>query len=99
MNKILTPYQATKIMNAHRDLLGLKRVNSPMIYIQAGKGKFPVSVNADGRKEITDVDAFIAWVVEHNTRQVNRKSNTQDTEYVQAEVLAIESSGRIYTEA
>jgi hypothetical protein len=90
MNKILTPYQATKIMNAHRIMCGLKPVKSPMIYIQASKGRFPVEINEDGRKEITDVDAFIAWVVEHNTRQVARKVTVQEeTEKVTKVMLAI----------
>jgi hypothetical protein len=67
---VLTPYQATKLMNMDRRRLGLKEVNSPMLYIMAGKGKFIITITADGRKEV-DTESFYAWMVAHNARQVS----------------------------
>jgi hypothetical protein len=86
---VLTPFQATKIFNAHRATLGLKPVNSPMLYIQARKGKFEVNLSADGRKQIANYQEFCAWVVEHNTRQVARQATKADEEHVEALRLAI----------
>jgi hypothetical protein len=80
---IWTPYQATKIMNAHRAELGLKPVKSPFMYIQASKGRFEIIESADGRKQIADPEQFLAWVIEHNTRQVGRKATKEDTETVE----------------
>jgi hypothetical protein len=71
---ILTPYQATKVMNQHRAQLGLKPVQSPFMYIQARKGRFPVVRSDDGRWEIQDAESFARWAYEHNTRQARRAS-------------------------
>jgi hypothetical protein len=71
---VLTPYQATKIFNQARVDAGLGTVNSPFMYIQAGKGKFPVGHAADGRMEITDIEAFVNWMNEHNLRQLRIKA-------------------------
>jgi len=71
---ILTPYQATSLMNDHRRELGLKEINSPMMYIMAGKGKFPVVRSDDGRWVIEDIEAFYAWMVAHNMRQVEKRN-------------------------
>jgi hypothetical protein len=71
---ILTPFQATAIVNAHRAEFGLKPVNSPMLYIYANKGKFPIEIAEDGRKEIRDVNAFYEWMVAHTARQVQLRN-------------------------
>jgi hypothetical protein len=70
--QILTPYKATQIMNADRVERGLKPVNSPFMYIMLSKGKFPAGKSADGRWEITDIDAFYAWMINHNSTQQAR---------------------------
>ena len=93
VQKFFTPYQATKVMNAYRAQLGLTPVQSPMLYIQARKGKFPIEQMWDGRKMvkvIVDVDKFLRWVYEHNNRQAARRSSAQG--YQDFERLAIEAS-------
>ena len=74
---VMTPYQATKIMNAEREKLGLKPVNSPMLYIYASKGKFAISESADGRKQIDDEESFLAWMNTHNAAQLAKQSTTK----------------------
>ena len=65
---VLTPYQATKIMNEQRRALGLKEINSPMLYIYARKNAFIISTSADGRK-VVDEESFLKWMNEHNEKQ------------------------------
>jgi len=67
---VLTPYQAAKIMNVERRKLGLKEINSPMIYIYARKGAFIIS-ERDGRKEV-DEASFIEWMNAHNAKQAKK---------------------------
>lgn len=69
---VLTPYQATKIMNEARRELGLKEVNSPMLYIYARKGAFIITEGADGRKEV-DEASFVEWMNAHNAKQAGAK--------------------------
>jgi hypothetical protein len=53
-----------------------------MLYIQARKGKFPIAIAPDGRKVIEDTDAFLRWVVEHNSRQVSKANYAEGRETV-----------------
>ena len=87
--KILTPYQATWIMNQHRAQLGLKPVQSPFMYIQARKGKYDIEIAPDGRKQIVDTEKFLRWVYEHNMRQAARNMAQQG--HADLERLAIEA--------
>ena len=69
---VLTPYQATKIMNVARAELGLKAVNSPMIYIYANKGAFKTQIADDGTgRKVIDEDSFLEWMNAHNAKQAN----------------------------
>ena len=69
---VYTPFQATKDFNKMRAAAGLKDVNSPMLYIYAGKGHFTITITADGRKEV-DKAAFIEWAEKHIAKQLSGK--------------------------
>jgi len=64
---VFTPFQAAKIMNAERELLGLKPVTPQMLYSYARKNKFVISIGADGRKQV-DYDTFYSWMRSFNTK-------------------------------
>jgi hypothetical protein len=72
---VFTPYQATKLMNEERAKLGLKEVNSPMLYIYARKGAFAIFEGADGRKEV-ERESFVKWMQEHNAKQASGKKTS-----------------------
>jgi hypothetical protein len=64
---VFTPFQAAKVMNEERALLGLKEVSPQMIYSYARKDKFGITEGADGRKQV-DVESFYSWMREFNAK-------------------------------
>jgi hypothetical protein len=58
---VFTPFQAARVMNEERAKLGLEKVAPQMLYNYARKGKFGISVSADGRKQV-EIDSFYAWM-------------------------------------
>jgi predicted RecA/RadA family phage recombinase len=79
---VFTPYQGHYLVNAMLAKAGVvdeygvvKTINSPMIYIYLGKGKFTATIASDGsgRKQL-DHESFIAWAEEY----VERAKKLQD---------------------
>jgi hypothetical protein len=73
---VMTPYRATELMNVARAGVGLKPVNSPMLYIYANKGAFGLTTSADGRKQV-ELESFLAWMNEHNAKQLRTRAAKQ----------------------
>ena len=64
---VFTPFQAAKVMNEERKLLGLSEVTPQMIYSYARKNKFVITESEDGRKQV-DHDSFYEWMRLHNAK-------------------------------
>ena len=64
---VFTPFQAAKVMNEEREILGLNPVTPQMLYTYARKGYFAITLSSDGRKQV-DTESFYAWMRKHNAK-------------------------------